>query len=156
MFWVIANFILSSCASFIVYNLTLSFCGVFLNFKKTLLPVLIFSTLIFTSKFLFHSTAPVHTILIVIICTVFVRIFNPVNLTLSLISVLLTLILLVFASTAIIFPLLENIGLNLALDMQSLDWVVLNLGELLTPSILLLIFRAKKRTIISYLDMIIK
>lgn len=146
--WVLINIILSLITSFIIYNLVLSFCGVFLKLRKSFLPVLIFSIIIFISKYLLHNTSVVHTILLVLLCTLLIKIFNRIDFILCMIGTLLTFIIMIIMSTIIVCPLILKIGFTF--NMNSLEWVMLNFVELFTPFIALFIFRKKKRSIIFF------
>lgn len=152
MLWFIINFILSFIGAFITYNLALSFCGFFLKLRETLIPVSLFSVLIFMSKILLNSTATLHTILLVISCTLIIKVFNRIDFVLSMIGALLTFILIIVTNLIFIYPLSRETQIVFVCDMQNFKWVLFNLGELLAPLIALLVLRIKRRSIINYLS----
>jgi len=140
MLWLIINIILCLSASYIIYNTTLSFLGVYLTLKQLILPVAILGSILFLSKFIFKSNAIVHTVLIVILCSILVYLFNHVNFLISIISSLVTTIIITFGSLLFVCPFYQIIGLNLNnIDFKTIDWVILNIGELFIPLLVLII-----------------
>lgn len=146
MLIIITNIFLAIYAGNIIYTLSLSFLGIKYPLKRLFAPVLFFSLLIFISKFFLLLPPIIHTVILVILCALFVYIFNNhIGFTLSIISSLLTMILIVLGSLSITCPLLNKFGFEINNDYKSIDWIVLNIGELSIPTIVLIINNKVKK-----------
>lgn len=148
--WLLINMILALFASYIIYNTALSFLGLYIPFKKTILPVLLFTVLVYTSKILFNAPPVVHTIMLVTICTMIIYLFNSTSLLLNLCASLFTVIILTIGNLLIACTLMDKLGESLTIiNYNTLDWVILNIGELSIPMIVLIINRTNKFSFIN-------
>lgn len=148
--WLLINMILALFASYIIYNTALSFLGLYIPFKKTILPVLLFTVLIYASKILFNAPPVVHTIMLVTICTIIIYLFNSTSLLLNLCASLFTVIILTIGNLLIACTLMDKLGGSLTIiNYNTLDWVILNIGELSIPIIVLIINRTNKFSFIN-------
>lgn len=143
------NIILSIYVCFVIYNLALSFIGVYKPIKKSISPMLLFAFFLFISKIIFNAPPLIHTVVVVIVCTVIVCIFNRMNIIISLISSLLVMIIIILGNLLLICPLLKSFGVNLVNETNSIDWVIFTIGELFIPTIILIINKIKKKSLLS-------
>ncbi len=147
--WLLINIILTLIASYIIYNTALSFLGLYIPFKRTVFPILLFSMLLFISKIVFKASPIVHTIILVNICAIITCLFNRIGFILSLCASLITIIIII-GSLLIVCPLLNNFGVNLTtISFNNLDWIILNIGELFIPLLFLMVNRMNKFSLIN-------
>lgn len=140
--------------SFIIYNLSLAFSGIYLPLKKTIFPVLIYTILIYVYKSLFFNSYPaLHTIAITFTCIVLIKVISKIPWHLSLIGVILTSIIISFASNLFICPIALYMGLSISCEIKnSFDWVLLSFLET-TPALLIYLWlRSKKSSILEFLN----
>lgn len=146
------NIILSLYAGFIIYNLSLAFLNIYNPIKQSILSVFSFAFLIFISKYVLLTPPIIHTVVLVILCTIFISLFHRVNIIISLISSLLTIIIIMLGSLLIICPLLNKFGFEITNSFKSLDWLFLNIGELSIPTFILVITKVKKIPLITFIS----
>jgi hypothetical protein len=135
----------------ICYQLSLAFIGISLPVKQILLPVLIASAIAYISKICLGASAFVHTAVVAIICTGILYLFNQIDLLLSLIGSLLTIITLTLGSMAMACPVFVKLGYEFPVKFNEPAWLLLNLLELVVPVIVLIILKASKFSLIKYL-----
>lgn len=67
----------------------------------------------------------------------------------SLISSLLMIIIEMIGGLLLVYPLLDMFGIELVIDnYESINWFCLNIGELFIPSIILIINKIKRTSLI--------
>ena len=148
--WLLVNIILTLLASYIIYNTTLSFLGLYIPFLKSSFPIFLFALPIYISKFIFEAPPVMHTIMLVCICTILIYIFNNFSFIISLSVSLLTLIIIIIGSILIVCPLLVKFGFNLSIvNFKTINWVVLNIAELVAPTFVMILNKSKKFSIIN-------
>ena len=144
----IFNITLSLYVGFIVYNLALSFLGIYIPIKQSIFPVFFFTFFIFLSKIVFYAPPIIHTIVLVFFCTLLISLFNKIDIIMSLLSSLLVMMIIILMSLLLVCPLIVKLGFKLTSNFDSIDWLVLNLGELFSPSIIMVINRIKRTSLI--------
>lgn len=148
--WLLINVILALIASYIIYNTALSFLGLYIPFKQTIFPILLFAILLFISKIIFKAPPIVHTIILVNICTIITYLFNRISFILNLCASLLTINIIIIGSLLIVCPLLNKLEVSLTnINFNTLDWIILNIGELSIPMIFLIVNRTNKFSLIN-------
>ena len=148
--WLLINIILTLIASYIIYNTALSFLGLYIPFKRTAFPILLFAILLFLSKMVFMAPPIVHTIILVNICSIITYLFNRIGFILNLCASLITIIIIIIGSLLIVCPLLNKFGVNLTtINFNTLDWIILNIGELSIPLIFLIVNRMNQFSLIN-------
>lgn len=148
--WLLINIILALVVSYIIYNTALSFLGLYIPFKQSILPVFLFAISAFISKVILKASPIVHTIIMVNVCTIISYVFNHTLFILNLSASLLTFIILIFGSLLFICPLLNKFGISFTIiDFNSLDWIIFNIGELFIPTVCLVFNRVKKFSFIN-------
>jgi hypothetical protein len=152
----IINYILCYTTFFICYLLALAFIGVFLPVKRILLPVLIFSVIAYISKAGLQTSALVHTIVVVITCTMLLYLFNKIDIIFSLIGSLLSFTCLTLGSLLLACPLLVKLGYAIPLKLNGIeiDWLLLNLFELVSPTIILIILKTTKFSLMKNISVV--
>jgi hypothetical protein len=108
--------------------------------KQILLPILIASAIGFISKIYLGASASIQTSLVVILCTMLLRLFNRVNLLIGLICSLLTIIILTMGSMFLACPILNKLGYAIPVKLGA-AWLLLNLFELIMPVLTLIILK---------------
>lgn len=99
------------------------------------------------SKLVFHAPPIIHTIVLVFFCTLFISLFNKVDIILSLLSSLIVMILIIHISLLLVCPLIVKFGFKIANNYDSIDWLLLNVGELFIPSIIMIVNRIKRTSL---------
>jgi hypothetical protein len=135
----------------ICYQLALAFIDLSLPVKRTLLPILIASVIGYISKICLGASAPVHTIVVVLICTGVLHLFNQINILFSLIGSLLSVITLTLGSQIVACPLFIKLGYAIPSEFNGLAWLFLGLLELIVPALVLIILKTSKFSLIKYL-----
>jgi hypothetical protein len=147
--WLMINMILAVTTSYIIYNTALSFLGLYMPFKRTVFPILLFTVLLYISKVVFKAPPIVHTIIMVNICVLIIYLFNRVNFILNLCASLSIVIIIIIGNLLIVCPILNKLGISLAnINFNTLDWIILNIGELSIPTIFLIVSRTNKLSLI--------
>jgi hypothetical protein len=141
---------------FIDYHLALTFIDLAPPLRRTLLPVLNAAAIAYISKICLEASAPLHTAVMVIICAGVIRLFNPVNILLSLIGSLLTIITVILGSMVMACPVFVKLGYAVPSKLTGLSWMFLNLLELVLPALVLVILKARKVSLLQYLSVTIK
>ena len=141
---------------FIHYQLASAFIDRFPSLKQALLPVLTISALAYISKICLEASAPVHTVVVVIICAGVLRLFNPIDWVLSLIGSLLTIITVTLGSMILACPVFVKLGYAIPSKLSGYSWMLLNLLELVLPFLVLIILKANKFSLLQYLQAMIK
>lgn len=126
------------------YQLALAYIGVSIKFRNIILPCLILIIIAYLSKMIFHAPPILHTIVIMLACTALIYVFNKINLVLSIIGSLLSIITFVAGSLLIACPLLINIGFKIPNETTGLQWIFLNLAEYFIPTLVLIALRVGK------------
>ena len=147
----IYNVILSLLILTVNYQLALSYIGVIIHYKKTIIPSLLLSAIAYTSKIVFCAPPMLHTIIIVIACTLIIHYLNNIKFIFSLVGSLLSFITLTLGSLLLACPLLIRIGIRIPNETNSISWIYLNLAEVITPTIVLIVLRLKKLSIVKAL-----
>lgn len=137
---------------FICYQLALAFIERSPSLKRTLLPVLIISVIAYISKIRLEASAPVHTVVVVIICAGVLWLFNPVNFLLSLIGSLLTFITLTLGSIVMACPFFVKLGYAIPSKLTGYSWMLLDLLELALPTLVLIILKISKFSLLKCLQ----
>ena len=135
---------------FICYQLALTFIDLAPPLQRTLLPVLIASAIAYISKISLSTSAPVHTAVVVLICAGVLRLFNPISFLLCLIGSLLTIITLTLGSMIVACPLFVKLGYVIPSKLSGYSWMLLNLLELALPTLVLVILKAGKFSLLKY------
>lgn len=126
------------------YKLALAFIGVSIKFRKIILPTLLLVIIAYISKVLFQAPPILHTIIIMLACTILLHIFNQINLTVSIIGSLLSIITFVAGSLLVACPLLIKIGFKIPYETTGLQWIFLNIAEYLIPTLVLIVLKIYK------------
>lgn len=134
------------------YQLALSYIGAVIHYKKTIIPSLLLSTIAYASKIIFCAPPVLHTIIIVISCTLIIHYLNNIKFIFSLIGSLSSFITLTIGSLLLVCPLLIQIGIRIPNETNGISWIYLNLAELVIPTLILIILRFKKTSIFKDLD----
>ncbi len=140
---------------FIHYQLASAFIDRFPSLKQAQLPVLIISALAYISKIFLEASAPVHTVVVVIICAGVLWLFNPIDWILSLIGSLLTIITVTLGSMILACPLFLKLGYAIPSNFSGYSWyswTLLNLLELVAPILVLVILKVSKFSLLKYLQ----
>ncbi len=141
---------------FIHYQLASAFIDRFPSLKQAQLPVLTISALAYISKICLEASAPVHTMVVVIICAGVLWLFNPIDWVLSLIGSLLTIITVTLGSMILACPVFVKLGYAIPSKLSGYSWMPLNLLELVLPILVLVILKANKFSLLQYLQAMIK
>ncbi|HBF36180.1 MAG TPA: hypothetical protein DDW50_02540 [Firmicutes bacterium] len=136
---------------FICYQLALAFIGVNLSLKKFLLPTLIISLIAYVSKIILSLSAPVHTVVIVVTCAGILYLFNRINVILSLIGSLLTFTTLTLGSMLLACPFFLRLGYIIPVKFNGMNWLFLCLLELIVPTLVLVILKTTKFSLMKYI-----
>jgi hypothetical protein len=148
---VFINCLLCYITFFICYQLALAFIGVSQSPKRILFPVLIASVIGYISKICLGASAPVHTAVVVIICATLLYLYNKIDIKLSLIGSLLAVITLTLGSLILACPLLFKLGYALPSTFNELAWFFLILLELIVPTLVLIILKITRFSLIRYI-----
>jgi hypothetical protein len=151
-FLTLMTFLIFYITFFISYHLCLAFIDLAPPLKQTLLPVFVASVIAYISKICLSASAPVHTVVVVIICAGVLRLFNPICLLLSLIGSLATVITLTLGSMILACPIFVKLGYAIPLKLNGCSWMLLNLLELVIPTLVLIILKASKFSITKYFN----
>ncbi|HBF36181.1 MAG TPA: hypothetical protein DDW50_02545 [Firmicutes bacterium] len=143
-------FLISYISFFICYQLALTFISLSPPLKQSLLPVLISAVIAYISKIYLSAPAPVHTVVVVILCAGMLRLFNPISFLLSLIGSLLTVITLTLGSMILACPVFAKLGYTIPAKFAESPWLLLNLLELIIPILVLIILKVSKFSLIKY------
>lgn len=130
------------------YQLAITYLGMDIRFRNTILPSLLLATIAFVSKEFFNTSPVFHTIIIVFTCSIFLHIFNKIKIILSFIGSLLSFITLTMGSLLLACPFLAHIGIKISNETNSMNWIYLNIAELVIPLLILIILKIKKISII--------
>ncbi len=148
--WLLINLILILIVCYIIYNTSLSFLGLYMPFKQTVLPILFFASIAFISKVILKATPIVHTLLMVSTCTIITYILSRKIFILNLCASLLTFIIMILGSLLVVFPLFNVFGFNLTIkNYYTINWIILNIGELSIPMVILILNRMNKFSLIN-------
>ena len=159
LFLTLLNCLMFYMTFFIHYQLAAAFIDRFPSLKQTQLPVLTISALAYISKICLEASAPVHTVVVAIICAGVLWLFNPIDWVLSLIGSLLTIITVTLGSMMLACPLFLKLGYTIPLTFSGYSWyswTLLNLLELVLPILILIILKASKFSLLQYLQTTIK
>ena len=151
-FLTLMTFLMFYITFFISYHLSLTFIDLAPPLKRTLLPVLIAVVIAYISKICLEASAPVHTAVVVIIYAGSIRLFNPINIILSLIGSLLTTITLTLGSMVMACPVFVKLGYAIPSKLNGLSWSLLALLELVVPTLILIILKISKFSLLKYLQ----
>lgn len=147
------NILITFCGSYIMYQLALAIIGVNLSFIKTLIPAIIYTTVIFVSKCIFNNTAVIHTFIIVITCILLIFLYNKISIYLSVIGGLLSIIIITIGSNLIFCPIAIQLGFDILTGFpENPDWYILNLIEIAPPLIVLIVLKTKKLSFTKFLE----
>ena len=149
---ILSFFLMSYIIFFICYQLALSFIGVSLPVKRILLPILIFSVIAYISKISLNTSASVHTIVVVITCTGLLYLMNKISIILSFIGSLLSFTTLTIGSMLFACPLFIKLGYTIPLKYSGFAWILLNLLELVVPTLVLIIFKKANFSFMKYVN----
>ncbi len=154
-YWMLLNFLIAYITFFIFYQLASAFIDLSPSLKQTLLPVLIASVGAYISKICLGASAPVHTAVVVVICAGVLRLFYPIGFVLSLIGSLLTIITVTLGSMILACPVFLKLGFTIPSKLSEYSWeswILLNLLELFLPTLVLLILKTSKFSLLKYLQ----
>jgi hypothetical protein len=146
----IVNCLLGYLTLFICYQLALAFIGVRLPVNQVILPVLIFSVIAFISKICLNSSASVHTVVVVIVCTALLYLINKIHILFSFIGSLLSFITLTLGSMLLACPIFVKLGYVIPLKYSGLTWLYLSMLELVIPTIILVLMKISKFSLMKY------
>jgi hypothetical protein len=135
---------------FVGYQLALTFIDFSPPMKRTILPVLMVSVIAFISKICLGASAPIHTIIVVIVYAGVIHISNQTNILFSLIGSLLSVITLIFGSLILACPLFIELGYTIPTNFNGVAWLFLALLELIVPALVLIILKISKFSLINY------
>lgn len=141
---IVIDFLVSLLVLTIIYHLALTYINIELSRKNNMFPSFLLSIVAFVSKEFFHIAPIMHTIIIVLTCTLLLFLFSKVNILISLIGSLLSFITLMVGSLLLICPFLIKIGLQITKETKNLQWILLNLAEVSIPLLVLVILKIKK------------
>lgn len=144
----IYNVILCLLVLTVNYQLALSYIGVIIHYKKIIIPSLLLSTIAYTSKIIFCAPPVLHTIIIVITCTLIIHYLNNIKFIFSLVGSLLSFITLTIGSLLLACPLLIQFGVRIPNETNGISWIYLNLAELVIPTIVLIVLRLRKISLV--------
>ena len=153
-YWMLLNFFIAFITFFIFYQLASAFIDRSPSLRQSLLPVLIAAVIADISKICLEAPAPVHTVVLVIICAGMLRLFNPIHWILSLIGSLLTVITAILGSMMLACPLFLKLGYTIPSNLSGYSWyswTLLNLLELAAPTLILVILKVSKFSLLKYL-----
>lgn len=136
---------------FIPYHLALAYIGAAIKFRYTIFPSLLLGIIAFTSKIIFMSPPILHTIIIVFACIILIYTINKVDLLLSIIGSLLSFTTLTAGSLLLACPLLIKIGFQISNETKGIQWILLNFAEFCIPTIVLLLLKHTKTSLIKNL-----
>lgn len=141
----ILNFILSFLL-IINYHLALVYIGVEKRIKDTLVPSLLLAIIAFTSKIIFIAPPVIHTIVLVLSCTLILYFINKVDFLLGIIGSLLSFMTLTFGSLLVACPLVVYLGFNIPEqnEISGNQWTILTIMEFFIPALVLIILKSKK------------
>lgn len=135
---------LSSLLLIITYQLALTYIGVSTKFSNIVLPSFIFVIIAYISKMVFQAPPILHTIVIALVCAILLNTFNKINLVLSIIGSLLSIITFIAGSLLIACPFMIKMGFEIPNETSGLQWILLNLLEFLIPTIVLIVLKVAK------------
>jgi len=144
------TFLIAYITFLICYELALSFIGVFLPLKRILLPISIFSIIACISKICLNSSAPVHTLVVVITCSGLLYLMNKIHIILSIIGSLLSFITLTLGSMLLACPIFIQLGYTIPLKFTGSSLIDISLLELIVPALVLIILRITKFSLMKY------
>ena len=98
---------------YLCYQLALAFIGITKTTKQVLLPVLLFTGIIYVEKMVFKTTPTIHTIILVLVCGLLLWLVNKIEPVISFIGSLLSFTMLTLGDLLISYPLLIKIGFKL-------------------------------------------
>ncbi len=154
-YWMLLNFFIAYITFFIFYQLASAFIDRSPSLRQTLLPVLIAAAIADISKICLEASAPVHTVMVVIICAGVLWLFNPIHWVLSLIGSLLTVITVILGSMILACPIFVKLGYTIPSKLSEYSWgswILLNLLELFLPTLVLVILKISKFSLLKYLQ----
>ncbi len=154
-YWLLLNFLIAFITFFIFYQLASAFIDRSPSLRQTLLPVLIAAVIADISKICLEAPAPLHTVVVVIICAGVLWLFNPIHWILSLIGSLLTVITVTLGSMMLACPLFVKLGHTIPSKLSGYtwgSWMLLNLLELLLPTLVLITLKISKFSLLKYLQ----
>lgn len=149
----IVNFLL--CSLLIIhYNLALTYIGVTKILKDTLIPSLILTVVAFISKIVFIAPPVIHTIILVLTISLLISFFNKIDLILSAIGALLSIMTSTFGSLLIAWPLVIYLGFGMPKQNEviGLQWTIFALMEYIIPFLVLIILKTTKASIGKYIN----
>ncbi len=126
------------------YQLALAYIGVSIKLRHLILPTLLLFIIAFISKIVFQAPPIIHTIVIMLACAALLHIFNKVDLVLSIIGSLLSIITFVAGSLLIACPFMIKIGFKIPNETTGFQWILLNLAEYFVPTLVLIVLKMKK------------
>jgi hypothetical protein len=147
-----AKFFLCFQVLFTSYQLALAYIGVSLPLKQILLPSLVFSIIAFVSKSWLEAPALIHTVVIAITGAGLLCLFNKINILLSSIGSLMSTITLTLGSFLFACPILAKLGYIIPQkNFNGIDWLLLNILEIVIPFIILIILKIAKFSLMKYI-----
>lgn len=135
---------LSSILLIITYQLSLTYIGVPIKLSNIVLPSFILVIIAYISKMIFQAPPILHTIVIVLACAILLNTFNKIDLVLSIIGSLLSIITFIAGSLLIACPFMIKMGFEIPNETSGLQWILLNLLEFLIPTIVLIVLKVGK------------
>lgn len=126
------------------YQLALAYIGVSIKFCNIFLPAFILVIIAFISKGIFQAPPIPHTIVIMLACAILLHTFNKIDLVLSIIGSLLSIITFVAGSLLVACPFIIKIGFKIPNETTGLQWIFLNLAEYFVPTSVLLVLKVGK------------
>lgn len=144
----VINFLISLFVLTVIYHLAMAYLNIEFNYKKSIFPSIVLSSTAFILKDFFHTAPVIHTIIIVLACTILLFFNSKISVLLSLIGSLLAFITLMVGSLLLVCPFLIKMGIQITKETSNNQWVVLNLAEALVPLLVLLYLRIKKISLV--------
>ncbi len=126
------------------YQLALAYIGVSIKFSKIIFPFFLLVIIAYISKIIFQAPPILHTIVIALACAILIYTFNKINLVLSIIGSLLSIITFIAGSLLVACPFIIKIGFKISNETNGLQWILLNLAEYLVPTSVLLVLKVGK------------
>ncbi len=126
------------------YQLALAYIGVSMKCSKIIFPFISLVIIAYISKIIFQAPPIPHTIVIVLACAILIHTFNKIDLVLSIIGSLLSIITFVAGSLLIACPFMIKIGFKIPNETTGLQWILLNLAEYFVPTSVLLVLKIGK------------
>jgi hypothetical protein len=154
-YFVFANCLICYITFFVSYQLALVFVGSSIILRKSLLPVLIASIIGYISKICLEVSASVQIVVVALTCTGLLYLFNRFSFMLSLIGSLFSIVTLAIGSIFFACPLFVALNYQFPPKLGGNSWLFLALLELIVPTIILVLLRINKFSLIKCIHKLI-